>query len=202
MPLALGNRLGNCEILAFIDAGGMGEVYRARDTKLKRDVAVKVLPEAFAADPGRIALPARGRSAGFAQSPQYRSDLRRRRPGAGHGTGRGRIAQRPDAVRGRLEDRDADRRRAGIWRLLPSLSPVLPTYDVAPDGKRFAVVLYEDGTAQEPITHVTFLLNFFDELRRKVPVNKMRLAAGIKLGLYQIIAPIRRRSRHAPRMRV
>jgi hypothetical protein len=55
MPLAAGNRLGNCEILAFIDAGGMGEVYRARDTKLKRDVAVKVLPEAFAADPGRMA---------------------------------------------------------------------------------------------------------------------------------------------------
>ena len=57
-------------------------------------------------------------------------------------------------------------------RLVPGLSPVRLTYDVAPDGKRFAVVLYEDGTAQEkPITHVTFLLNFFDYLRRKVPVK-------------------------------
>ena len=57
--------------------------------------------------------------------------------------------------------------------LLPSLSPVTSTYDVAPDGKRFAVVLYEDGTAEEkPIRHVTFLLNFFDELRRKAPPTK------------------------------
>jgi serine/threonine-protein kinase len=62
-----------------------------------------------------------------------------------------------------------------LWsekRLLPSLVPVIPTYDVTPDGRGFAVILYEDGTAQEkPITHVTFLLNFFDELRRKVPVK-------------------------------
>jgi serine/threonine-protein kinase len=63
-------------------------------------------------------------------------------------------------------------RRWSEKRLLPGLVPVIPTYDVAPDGKGFAVVLYEDGTAQEkPITHVTFLLNFFDDLRRKVPVK-------------------------------
>jgi serine/threonine-protein kinase len=56
---------------------------------------------------------------------------------------------------------------------LPGLSPVTSTYDVAPDGKSFAAVLYEDGTAQEkPVTHVTFLLNFFDYLRQRVPVNK------------------------------
>src|SRR6202140_2719448 len=50
-----GTRLGACEILAPLGAGGMGEVYRARDTKLKRDVALKVLPDAFAADTGRMA---------------------------------------------------------------------------------------------------------------------------------------------------
>src|SRR5439155_10715562 len=55
MPLSVGMRLGPYEILAAIGAGGMGEVYRARDTRLKREVAIKVLPEAFAQDPERLA---------------------------------------------------------------------------------------------------------------------------------------------------
>jgi serine/threonine protein kinase/dipeptidyl aminopeptidase/acylaminoacyl peptidase len=55
MPLATGTRLGPYEILAPIGAGGMGEVYRARDTKLDRDVAIKVLPSALAQDPERLA---------------------------------------------------------------------------------------------------------------------------------------------------
>src|SRR5712691_8273988 len=55
MPLASGTRLGPHEILAQIGAGGMGEVYRARDTKLGRDVAIKVLPAALAQDPDRLA---------------------------------------------------------------------------------------------------------------------------------------------------
>jgi eukaryotic-like serine/threonine-protein kinase len=55
MPLPTGARLGPYEILAPIGAGGMGEVYRARDTKLGRDVALKVLPESFADDPERMA---------------------------------------------------------------------------------------------------------------------------------------------------
>jgi len=55
MTLFAGTRLGPYEILAPIGAGGMGEVYRARDTKLKREVAVKVLPHALAEDPGALA---------------------------------------------------------------------------------------------------------------------------------------------------
>jgi eukaryotic-like serine/threonine-protein kinase len=55
MPLAPGMRLGPYEILAPLGAGGMGEVFRARDTRLDRDVAVKALPEVFATDPERLA---------------------------------------------------------------------------------------------------------------------------------------------------
>jgi serine/threonine-protein kinase len=55
MPLPVGTILGPYEILAPIGAGGMGEVYRAKDTKLKREVAIKVLPEAVARDPERMA---------------------------------------------------------------------------------------------------------------------------------------------------
>src|SRR2546423_4762896 len=51
MPVPTGTRLGPYEILALIGAGGMGEVYRARDTRLDRSVAIKVLPAALALDP-------------------------------------------------------------------------------------------------------------------------------------------------------
>jgi Tol biopolymer transport system component len=53
MPVSVGDRLGRFEILGSLGAGGMGEVYRARDHQLKRDVAIKVLRAAFASDPGR-----------------------------------------------------------------------------------------------------------------------------------------------------
>jgi eukaryotic-like serine/threonine-protein kinase len=52
---AVGTRFGAYQITARIGVGGMGEVYRARDTRLKRDVALKILPETFAADPERLA---------------------------------------------------------------------------------------------------------------------------------------------------
>src|SRR4029079_7213759 len=54
MGLTPGTRLGVYEIVGALGAGGMGEVYRARDTKLNRDVALKILPEAFAGDGDRL----------------------------------------------------------------------------------------------------------------------------------------------------
>ena len=55
MRLSTGTRFGIYEIHAALGAGGMGEVYRARDTRLGRDVAIKVLPASFAADSERLA---------------------------------------------------------------------------------------------------------------------------------------------------
>src|SRR5437773_3858743 len=55
MTLSIGTRLGAYEIQSALGAGGMGEVYRARDTRLGRDVALKILPESFVHDPDRVA---------------------------------------------------------------------------------------------------------------------------------------------------
>ena len=55
MALDAGTTIGVYEVVGLIGQGGMGEVYQARDTKLDRDVALKVLPEAFTSDPDRLA---------------------------------------------------------------------------------------------------------------------------------------------------
>ena len=79
MPLQAGTRLGPYEVLSLIGAGGMGEVYRARDTKLARDVALKILRSAITDDPTRLArFDARGAGARLAQSPAHWRNLRPR----------------------------------------------------------------------------------------------------------------------------
>src|SRR6266496_1400783 len=55
MALASGTRLGAYEIVSLLGRGGMGEVYRAKDTKLGRDIALKILPDTFTNDPERLA---------------------------------------------------------------------------------------------------------------------------------------------------
>src|SRR5262245_21436407 len=54
MPLTIGTQLGSHEIISLLGKGGMGEVYRARDLKLKREVAIKILPDEFSRDPARV----------------------------------------------------------------------------------------------------------------------------------------------------
>jgi serine/threonine protein kinase len=55
MPLSVGDKIGHYEILSLLGQGGMGEVYRAKDTKLDREIAIKALPAALAQDPDRLA---------------------------------------------------------------------------------------------------------------------------------------------------
>ena len=55
MALEAGTKLGHYEVVSSLGAGGMGEVYRARDTNLGREVAIKVLPETIVRDPDRLA---------------------------------------------------------------------------------------------------------------------------------------------------
>src|SRR5215813_5904939 len=54
MPLQIGQQLGSYEITSLLGKGGMGEVYRAHDSKLKRDVAIKILPDEFSQDASRV----------------------------------------------------------------------------------------------------------------------------------------------------
>ena len=77
--LSLGQRLGPYQIIAKLGTGGMGEVYRAHDTQLGREVAIKILPVIFAMDPDRLARFEReARVSGVAESPAHRGHLRPR----------------------------------------------------------------------------------------------------------------------------
>ena len=124
VTLPAGTRLASYEILRPIASGGMGEVYRARDTKLARDVAVKVLPAELSRDAERLArFEKEARTASVAEPSQHRHDLRdrlgRRRVVHGDGARRGQDPARgPGRRSARLEEGAFDR-RAGRRRPRP-----------------------------------------------------------------------------------
>ena len=118
----LSNRIGPYEILSAVGAGGMGEVYRARDTRLNRDIAIKVLPDAFANDPERLARFTREAQTLAAlnhpKSAESTASRRRTALRPRHGVRRGRgsvTAHRPwaDPARRSAAHWKADRRGAG-----------------------------------------------------------------------------------------
>ena len=119
MSLSQGDRLGRYEILGPIGAGGMGEVWRALDTELDRQVAVKVLPESFASDENRLERFQREAKALAALSHPnlleiYDVGADRWDPLRRHRAPRGRHPARADhSLRAALEEGDLNRRRGG-----------------------------------------------------------------------------------------
>ena len=114
MSLTPGTSIGHYDVTALLGEGGMGQVWQARDTKLDRDVALKVLPEAFAADPDRLARfereakvlaslnhPNIGSIYGLEEADWSRADA-----GRSHQAG-------ADPARRGAADREADRRGTG-----------------------------------------------------------------------------------------
>ena len=86
MALQVGSRLGHYDVTALIGEGGMGQVYRARDTKLDRDVALKVLPEAFTQDLDRLGRSTRSHPVQGGKTSPIAMSVRRCRGGRTHVT--------------------------------------------------------------------------------------------------------------------
>src|SRR2546426_12095671 len=119
MPLTAGTRLGPYEVVALVGAGGMGEVYRARDGKLGREVAVKVLPPGLAGNPERLARFEReAKVLAALNHPNIAIIHRSGRPGHRDGVGGrahlgGPSQLRSAPARGNAENCRPDRRGAG-----------------------------------------------------------------------------------------
>lgn len=98
MALSRGDRLGPYEIVAPLGAGGMGEVWRARDERLGRDVAIKVLPASLAADPQRVRrVEKEARATGSLVHERGERPAQQHRPGAAPRLGGKRGLARPPA---------------------------------------------------------------------------------------------------------
>ena len=178
--------IAHYRIIAKIGEGGMGTVYRATDTKLNRDVAIKVLPDAVAQDPNRMAR--------FAREAHLLAALNHPNIAAIYGIEQNAIVMElvegedlkgpvpghelfyETSVRGitRVEyAAKGDSFAAGQSRPWPvgQISDAGPNsaFDVAPDGKHLAAILPAgSGSGEKPLTELTVLLNFFDEVKRRV----------------------------------
>jgi len=152
MTLPSGVRIGSLEIVAPLGAGGMGEVYRARDTKLCRDVAIKVLPQAFAADADRLAR--------FQREAQLLASLNHPHIAAIYGLEDSNGAPAMSLPR----SRESARSSAGpgspaqlfMTHIGPAVSAVVFSlqYVVGPDGRRFLMQTVIDAPSAAPITLV------------------------------------------------
>ncbi len=105
---AIGTQIGVFRIDGLLGVGGMGEVYRARDTKLNRDVAIKILPPAFASDPERLAR--------FKREAQVLASLNHPNIGGIYGFERSRRRPRTRAGTGGRTDARGHHRRLWAWR--------------------------------------------------------------------------------------
>jgi eukaryotic-like serine/threonine-protein kinase len=152
MTLASGTHIGSYEVVAAIGAGGMGEVYRTRDGKLGRDVAIKVLPATFAGDAERISR--------FQREAKVLASLDHPNIASIYG----------------LEESGGT--RALVMQLVegPTLADRIKqgpfaNYDVSPDGQRF-LMLKPVEQDQAALTLINLVLNWTEELKRLVPIEK------------------------------
>ena len=147
MTLSDGTRLGPYEVTGQIGAGGMGEVFRARDTKLKRDVALKVLPASFAADADRLAR--------FQREAEILAALNLR------------------TMRAVVEPGDSFRFRTP-GALFPTSNYVVPDnapgrFTVSADGERVLLMRLNVGATDN--VAITIVQNWTAELERLVPTD-------------------------------
>ena len=153
MPLNVGSRLGHYDVTALIGEGGMGQVYQATDTKLNRQVALKILPEAFATDPDRLAR--------FQREAQVLASLNH--PNIGHIYGleeaEGQKALVLELVEGPTL---ADRIRQGT----------IPVDEALPIAKQIAEAL--EAAALLPLTNVTCFPYFSRGSQRQGKVSLLR----------------------------
>ena len=150
MALSPGTRLGRYHVAAEIGAGGMGEVYRATDPDLKRDVAIKVLPATLSADPERLNR--------FQREAEILASLNHPNIAIIYGL------EKADSVRGIVMELVAGADLAQRIATGPSLA-LYANYSAAADGQRFLMVKRINQQEESP-TQINVAINWFDELRR------------------------------------